>query len=84
MNAARRKKLKKYEVMFEFLLFGIVIGVTEDLLAVYLTTGQHITWNMVGIVVALAIPFAIIGELVADHVDFVKVYERIMGKRSSR
>ncbi|MCA9359987.1 hypothetical protein H6781_00685 [Candidatus Nomurabacteria bacterium] len=73
-------KKKRYEVMFEFLLFGIVIGVTEDLIAVHLTTGETITWTMVGIVILLAIPFAIIGELIADHVDFVKVYERVMGK----
>ena len=77
----RKRNAKRYEVMFEFLLFGLVIGVTEDLVAVHLTTGETITWEMVGIVVMLAIPFAIIGELVADHVDFVKVYERIIGKR---
>lgn len=76
-----KRRAKKYEVMFEFLLFGIVIGVTEDLLAVHITTGETITWGMVGIVVLLAIPFAIFGELIADHVDFVKVYERIIGKR---
>lgn len=76
-----KRRAKKYEVMFEFLLFGIVIGVTEDLLAVHITTGETITWTMVGIVVLLAIPFAIFGELIADHVDFVKVYERIVGKR---
>ncbi|MCA9362967.1 hypothetical protein KC851_01480 [Candidatus Kaiserbacteria bacterium] len=82
----RRKKFthakkKRYEVMFEFLLFGIVIGVTEDLVAVHITTGETITWTMVGIVILLAIPFAIVGELIADHVDFVKVYERMTGKR---
>lgn len=77
----RRKKAKRYEVMFEFLLFGLVIGVTEDLLAVTLTTGETITLKMIGIVVILAIPFAIIGELVADHVDFLKIYEKITGKK---
>lgn len=86
MARRRKKKMKRgqakrYEVMFEFLLFGIVIGVSEDLLAVHLTTGETITWSMIGIVIVLAIPFAFIGELVADHVDFVKVYQRIMGKR---
>lgn len=79
--ARRTGKAKRYEVLFEFLLFGIVIGVTEDLLAVHLTTGESITWSMVGIVVLLAIPFAFLGEYVADHVDFVKVYKRVMGKR---
>ena len=77
----RSRKAKKYEVMFEFLLFGIVIGVAEDLLAVHFTTGETITLEMVGIVILLAIPFAFLGEFVADHVDFVKVYERIIGKR---
>lgn len=84
MSKRRRRKeskAKRYEVMFEFLLFGIVIGVTEDLLAVHITTGEMITWEMIGIVIMLAIPFAIFGELVADHVDFVKVYQRITGKR---
>lgn len=76
-----RRKAKKYEVMFEFLLFGIVVGVTEDLLAVYLTTGQTITWGMIVIVILIAIPFAFFGEIIADHVDFIKVYERITGKR---
>lgn len=75
-----KSKRKKYEVMFEFLLFGIVIGVTEDLIAVYLTTGETITWSMVGIVVLLAIPFAILGELIADHVDFIKLYDKITRK----
>lgn len=77
----RRRKAKRLEVMFEFLLFGLVIGVTEDLLAVTLTTGEAITLKMVVIVVLLAIPFAIIGEVVADHVDFLKVYEKITGKK---
>lgn len=82
--ARRTGKAKRYEVMFEFLLFGIVIGVTEDLLAVHLTTGETITWSMIGIIILLAIPFAILGELVADHVDFVKVYRRVSGKRNRR
>lgn len=82
----RGRNAKRYEVMFEFLLFGIVIGVTEDLLAVHFTTGESITWEMVGIVVLLAIPFAFIGEFIADHVDFIQVYERAMGigKRKRR
>lgn len=77
----RKRNAKRNEVLFEFLLFGIVIGVTEDLLAVHLTTGETITLEMVGIIILIAIPFAFLGEYVADHVDFIKVYERITGKR---
>lgn len=79
--AKSKSQKKRYEVMFEFLLFGIVIGVTEDLLAVHITTGETITLPMIGIIILIAIPFAIIGELVADHVDFISVYERITRKR---
>ncbi|MBD3208194.1 MAG: hypothetical protein GF370_01940 [Candidatus Nealsonbacteria bacterium] len=71
---------KKIEVMFEFLVFGIVIGIVEDLLAIKLATGERITLQTIGIIVLLAIPFAIIGELVADRVDFVKIYKKFNKK----
>lgn len=77
----RPSRAKRIEVMFEFLVFGIVIGVVEDILAVKLTTDESITWSMVGIIILIAIPFAIIGELVADHVDFIKLYRRLSRKR---
>lgn len=73
-------KAKHLEVLFEFLIFGIVIGVVEDLIAVKVTTGENITWHTVGIVILVAIPFAILGELIADHVDFVKLYRKIFKK----
>ena len=77
MAVSREKRL---EVLFEFLVFGVVIGVIEDLLAVYLTTGQTINWRTIGIVVLIAVPFAILGELVADNVDFIKIYKRLRGR----
>ena len=66
--------------MFEFLMFGIVFGVAEDLLAVKITTGEQITLEVILIVVALAIPFSIIGELIADNVDFTRIYMHFFGK----
>lgn len=75
-------KPKHLEVLFEFLIFGIVIGVVEDLIAVKFTTGASITWHTVGLVVLIAIPFAILGELIADHIDFVKLYKRIFRKKN--
>lgn len=73
---------KKLEVAFEFLIFGIIIGIVEDLIAVKLTTGVAITLRTIGIIVLIAIPFAIIGELIADNIDFVKLYRRIFKKIS--
>jgi len=73
-------KPHKIELFFEFLVFGILIGITEDLIAVTLTTGQIITWKIVGIIVLIAIPFAVIGELLADRIDFIKLYRKIFKK----
>lgn len=56
----------------EFLIIGIFMGVSEDLLAVWLSTGEPITWSVLWIVIAVAIPFAFISEFVVDHPDFWK------------
>ncbi len=62
----------RLELFLEFLIFGIAMGVTEDLIAVYLITGQPITWRAILIVIAVAIPFAAIGELIVDRIEFLK------------
>ncbi|MDZ7726053.1 MAG: hypothetical protein U5L75_00530 [Candidatus Campbellbacteria bacterium] len=74
------RRTKRIEVALEFLVFGIVIGIVEDLIAVKLTTGESITWNMVGIIVLIAIPFAILGEIIADNIDMEKYIKRFMNK----
>lgn len=72
---------KRIEVILEFLIFGIVIGVIEDVIAVTVTTGEPITWKIIGIIVLVAIPFAFIGEVVADQIDFVKILKRFFEKK---
>ena len=54
----------------EFLVIGLVMGVTEDLLAVWLSTGEPITWSVLGIVIVVALPFAFLSEYVVDHPKF--------------
>lgn len=71
------KAEKRLEVIFEFLVFGIVIGVIEDLIAVTVVSGEAITWKIVGIIVVIAIPFAILGEIVADNIDFIKLWKKL-------
>lgn len=63
--------------MFEFLIFGILIGITEDIIAIKLTTGASITLKMIGIIILIAIPFAIIGEMVADRVNLARPLKKI-------
>jgi len=65
----------------EFLIFGVVVGVIEDLIAVKVATGTTITWRIFGIIVLIAIPFAIIGELLVDQLDFVAIWKKLFSKK---
>lgn len=53
--------------ILEFFIIGVLLGVIEDMIAVRAATGALITWKVLGIIVLVAIPFAIISELVVDH-----------------
>ena len=70
---------KKIEVIFEFLIFGIIVGIIEDVIAVKIVSGEPITYKVIGIIFIIAVPFAIIGEIVADNIDFIAIFKRIIG-----
>jgi len=62
----------RWEVFLEFMIFGIAMGIAEDLIAVTIITGQPITWRSIFIVTLVAIPFAAFGELIVDRIEFLK------------
>lgn len=70
----RRRNIARF---LEFLVIGILMGVTEDLIAIRLTTDEPFTTEMVAIVVLVAIPFAAFAELVIDRED-IKPFEFIL------
>jgi len=72
---------QKLEVFLELLVFGIVIGIIEDLIAIKLATGDPITWHVIGTVVLVAIPFAILGEVIFDRIDFATILQRMFEKK---
>lgn len=81
----KKKTLRRLEVFAEFLVFGVIIGVIEDLIAVKAATGYPITWSTVGIIVLVTIPFAILGELVVDNIDFVgKIHRKLQDKNEHK
>jgi len=59
--------MKRFGIFAEFLIFGIVLGVLEDVIAVTLATGETITWRTLGIIILVAIPFALFGELLVER-----------------
>ncbi len=64
---------KKLELFLEFLLFGLLMGITEDIIAVKAATGASITLSTIIIITIVAIPFAIVGELLVDRQDIIKI-----------
>ncbi len=72
---------KRIEVFSEFLVFGIVVGVIEDIIAVKVVADVAITWGTVGIIVLIAIPFAVLGEVVVDRIDFIELFRKTFNKK---
>ena len=72
---------KRLEVFLEFLCFGVIMCVIEDMIAVRITSGTPITWKVFGVIVLIAIPFAFIGEMIVDKINFVKLFRRFFSKK---
>lgn len=70
MALSRRQRLIRF---LEFLVIGIVMGLVEDLLALWLATDAAIDLRVVLIVLAVAVPFAALSELLVDHPRFWEV-----------
>lgn len=62
---------KRVEVFAEFLVFGVAMGIVEDVIALKLATSEPITWRVIAIVTLVAIPFAALGELIVDRMKIV-------------
>ena len=69
---------KRLEVFFEFLIFGLALGIIEDIIAIWLATDAKITPHVFLVVILVTIPFAALGELVVDRKDWFKaIWDRI-------
>jgi len=64
--------------LIEFLLIGIVFGITEDIIAILLATDHKLNLEIFFIATAVAVPFAFISEIIVDHPDF---WKKIMRKK---
>ena len=61
---------KKTLRIIEFLIIGVFFGLIEDLIAVEAVSEVMITPRVILIILGIAIPFAIVSELVVDHPRF--------------
>ncbi len=56
--------------LVEFFVIGLVFGVGEDLLAILVVTGEQPNYSRLWLMAFVALPFAIISELIVDHPKF--------------
>ena len=80
-NSPNTKKWRRLEVFLEFLIFGVIVGVIEDIIAVKIATGEAITLKIFGTIILIAIPFAFLGEILVDQIDFVKIWQKIFNNK---
>lgn len=60
----------------EFFLVGLGLGVVEDLIAIFLVTGEPIDLRVFWIAFFVALPFAVFSELIVDHDKFKSLMKR--------
>lgn len=60
----------------EFFIVGIILGVSEDLLAIFLVTNEPIDLRVFMIAFFVAFPFAVFSELIVDHDKFKNLMKK--------
>ena len=63
---------RKTEIFVEFFIFGVLMGIAEDLIAIFVSTGEPVSLKIVLIASMVAIPFAGFSELIVDRFNFVR------------
>ena len=66
--------------LLEFFVIGLVLGVIEDLIAITWATDSSIDLNVIGIAFLVALPFAILSEIVVDQKRFPQWLHRLLTK----
>jgi hypothetical protein len=67
----KSKKINRVRLI-EFFIVGVVCGVIEDLIAIMLVTDGGFEWRHLFVAIVVALPFAVVSEIVVDHPDFWK------------
>jgi hypothetical protein len=72
MNGKNKPGAKiKLKIFTRILVFAIVLGIIEDVIAILLTTKETITPKIILIIIPISIVFAIIGEIVINKTHLI-------------
>lgn len=72
-------KIKTKFRILEFVIFGLISNLADNLLSLYFLTDQVINPRIIVGAIVIVIPFAIIEELVVDHPDFWRKLCKVCG-----
>ena len=64
--------------LLEFFIIGLVLGIIEDLIAIFLATDAQINLKVIIIAGLVALPFAFLSEIVVDQKRFPKFIKRLL------
>ena len=64
--------------LLEFFIVGLALGVIEDLIAIWLATDSYIDLRVILIAALVALPFAIISEIIVDQKRFPKFIKKLL------
>jgi len=67
----------------EFFFIGFIMGVAEDLIAIILATDAEITPHVILIAAVVALPFAVVSELVIDYKRIKRARQKWLEKREA-
>ncbi len=77
----RRKKEKtRLKVFLGFLIFGVALGLTQNLLVVKLATDHPLDLKALTVSLVVLLPFAAISELIVDRTNLLPRYKKKKNK----
>jgi hypothetical protein len=71
-NIDKRRVVARF---VEFFFLGLVMGIVEDILAIYFATDAEITFDTFVVATLVALPFAVLTEFLAD----LKLFRKVLG-----
>ena len=80
INGTDRKKI--YAHLIEFFFIGLVMGIIEDLLAIHFATDAKITFETVKVAFIIALPFAVISEIIVDQKILRRAIRKVKEKKA--
>ncbi len=69
--------------ILEFVIFGLISNLADNLLSLYFLTDQIITPRIMLGAIVIVIPFAILEELIVDHPNFWHKFCKICGIKTN-